>query len=179
MKPNPTHQIAENKLLILYLIDKLNFEITNSQIAKIVINIREINYFYLQQYISELIKDKYVECKIIGENRFYTITPEGKQVLDYFKTIILASVRKKIDDVILAQSSDLRTETQVTSEYIPQNENEYMVSCRIFENSTCLIDLNFYAGSKENAKDICQNWNKNAQKIYSNIVGLLTNSKQS
>lgn len=177
MQLDVNEPVAENKLLILYIIDKFNFELTNLQIAKLVINIQEINYFYLQQYISELVSDKFLECRIDNSNRFYKITPSGKQTLVFFKTRIRASTRGKIDDIIKESTSTLRSETQVLADYIPHNENEYHVSCHISEGVTCLIELNMYAGNKEQAKSICRNWKNNSQKIYSGILRLLTTEK--
>ena len=177
MQLDVNERVAENKLLILYLIDKLNFELTNSQIAKLVINIQEINYFYLQQYISQLIEDKFVECRIENNNRFYKITSSGKQALEFFKTMIRASTRTTIDNIIKQHIASLRTEMQVLADYIPLNDNEYSVTCSISEDSISLIDLKLYAGTKEQAKFICRNWEKNSQQIYSDIIRILSNER--
>lgn len=166
-------QVAENKLLVLYLIDKTDFELTNSQIAKLLIKIRDINYFLLQEYISQLVNDKYLECRIEPNQRLYKITELGKQALTFFKTMIRASTRRQIDDTLQENISVLRTEIQISADYMPINENEYTVSCRINEGSTCLIELNLYAGTKEQAKSICRKWEKDSQEIYSKITKLL------
>ncbi len=167
-------RVAENKLLILYIINKLNFEPTNSQIAKLAIDTREINYFYLQQYISELVNDKFIKCHEENGSRFYKITQTGRQALDFFKTMIRASSREKIDAIVKENIASLRTETQVSADYIPLNENEFMASCRIFEGSTCLIDLELYTGTKEQARLVCRNWENNARGLYSEIIRIMT-----
>ena len=38
--------LAENKVLILYILDKLNKDITNTGLFKIISSINNINYFY-------------------------------------------------------------------------------------------------------------------------------------
>jgi len=173
MQLDLNEQIAENKLIILYLIEKVNFELTNSQIAKLLIKLREINYFLLQEYISQLVSNDYLACRIESNQRLYKITESGKQALSYFRTMIRASVRKLIDNAIEENITTLRTEIQVSADYIPINENEYTVFCRITEGSTCLIELNLYAGAKEQAKSMCRNWETNSQEIYSGIIKLL------
>lgn len=178
MQLDNNERVAENKLLILYIINKINFEPANSQIAKLAADTREINYFYLQQYISELVEDKFIECHEKEGKRFYGITPLGKQALDFFKTMIRASAREKIDNAISQNISVLRTETQITADYTPKNENEYMVSCRISEGPTCLIDLQLYAGNKEQARLICRKWENNAQEMYSEIIRIMTSSQE-
>ncbi|MGE5473321.1 MAG: DUF4364 family protein [Ignavibacteriales bacterium] len=173
MQLDLNEKIAEDKLLILYLIENVNFELTNSQIAKLIIKVREINYFLLQEYISQLVNDNYLKCRIESNQRLYSITESGKQALSYFKTMIRASFRKLIDTAIQENITALRTEIQISADYTPINENEYTVFCRITEGNTCLIELNLYAGTKEQAKSMCRNWEKNSQEIYSNIVKLL------
>ncbi len=177
MQLDVNERVAENKLLILYIINKVNFKLTNSQISKLVVNIHEINYFYLQQYISHLVDDKFIECRIEEGSRFYNITPSGRQALEFFKTMIRASTRDKIDAIIKENTQALRTETQVSSDYIPLDDNQYSVSCRISEGTTCLIDLKLFAGPKEQARLICRNWEKNSQELYPEIIRLLTSDK--
>jgi len=177
MQLDLNQQVAENKLLVLYLVEKVNFELTNSQIAKLLIKIMEINYFLLQEYISQLVNDKYLECRIESNQRLYKITESGRQALSYFKTMIRASIRKQVDNAIQDNITTLRTEIQVSADYIPINEYEYTVFCRITEGSTCLIELSLYAGAKEQAKSICRNWEKNSQEIYSQIITLLNKEK--
>ncbi|MGE5329589.1 MAG: DUF4364 family protein [Deltaproteobacteria bacterium] len=177
MQLDLNEQVAENKLIILYLIEKVNFELTNSQILKLLVKINEINYFLLQEYISQLINDNYLKCRIESNQRLYKITESGKEALSYFKTMIRASTRKQIDTAIEENITTLRTEIQVSADYIPINEDEYTVFCRITEGSTCLVELNLYAGTKEQAKVMCRNWEKNSQQIYSEIVNLLIQEK--
>jgi hypothetical protein len=47
----------ENRLLILYILNKVNVPITISNLTDIYFSINEINYFYFQQFLSDL-KDK-------------------------------------------------------------------------------------------------------------------------
>lgn len=174
MQLDINERVAENKLLILYIMDKMNFELTNSQIAKLVVNINEINYFYLQQYISQLIEDEFVECRVENENRFYRITASGKQALDFFKTMVRASTRERIDRIVKENTPNLRTETQVSADYTPHDNGGFTVSCRISEDSACLVELNLLAGTREQSRLICRNWESHSQEIYSEIIRLLT-----
>ena len=46
-------ELAENKLLLLYILQVLKRPISNSQLTEIILENNLINYFTLQQYISE------------------------------------------------------------------------------------------------------------------------------
>ena len=56
-------ELAENKLLVLYVINNLKYPITNAQLTEIILENNFINYFTLQQYISELITSKFLKYK--------------------------------------------------------------------------------------------------------------------
>lgn len=52
-----TLELAENKLL-LYIIKSIKYPISNTQLTDIVLENSFINYFMLQQYVSELISSE-------------------------------------------------------------------------------------------------------------------------
>ena len=54
-------ELAENKLLVLYVIKSLRQPISKTQLTEIILENNFINYFTLQQYISELETAEFVE----------------------------------------------------------------------------------------------------------------------
>ena len=70
-------ELAENKLLVLYVIKSLKQPISNTQLTEIILENNFINYFTLQQYISELEYSDFVkyieknEKKLILNNKMY------------------------------------------------------------------------------------------------------------
>jgi len=71
-------ELAENKLILLYIIDKVNIPISNLQITKIILENKFMNYFMLQQLLNELCTSNYLLYKNIDNKAFYTITPLGE-----------------------------------------------------------------------------------------------------
>ena len=52
--------LAENKALILYLLNKINKAIENTAFYKLVLIFEDMNYFYFQQFLLDLIDNKYI-----------------------------------------------------------------------------------------------------------------------
>ena len=52
--------LAENKVLILYILDKVNKPINNDSLYKLVLSALDMNYFYFQQFLLDLIETKYI-----------------------------------------------------------------------------------------------------------------------
>ena len=49
------------KLMVLYMLDKVNFPLSNSQIADFMLDRQYTNYFTLQEVLSSLASDGFVQ----------------------------------------------------------------------------------------------------------------------
>ena len=52
--------LAENKALILYLLNKVNKPLENTAFYKLVLSFQNMNYFYFQQFLLDLLDNKYI-----------------------------------------------------------------------------------------------------------------------
>ena len=50
--------LAENKVLILYLLSIIDKPINNDSLYRLVLSIQDMNYFYFQQFLLDLIEDR-------------------------------------------------------------------------------------------------------------------------
>ena len=67
----------------------------------------------------------------------------------------------------------MENERSVTAEFIPQSENSYTVVCKIIENNNIIFEIKTFAGSRDQAKMIVDNWKSNAETLYPNLLELL------
>ena len=77
-------ELAENKLLVLYVIKSLKQPISNTQLTEIILENNFINYFTLQQYISELEYSNFVKYIEKNDKKLISITDKGEKVLSFF-----------------------------------------------------------------------------------------------
>jgi predicted transcriptional regulator len=171
-------KLAENKLILLYTIHKLDMPISNLQLTKLIMESNFMNYFFLQQFLNELCDDKFISSQIIDGKTFYLITDTGKKTLNYLSDLILPIVKERIDSTINSSKKKIRNETLITADFIPESEHEYIVSCRVSEDNFTLIDLKVTVGTKSDARIICENWNKHSQSIYSEIIESLIKTRE-
>ena len=52
--------LAENKVLILYILNHVKEALTNNALYKIVLTVSDMNYFYFQQFLLDLTEQDYV-----------------------------------------------------------------------------------------------------------------------
>ena len=69
-----TSELAENKLLLLYILKTLNEPITNAQITDMVLENSLINYFTLQQYLNELDTSDFIHYQEMNDKKLISIT---------------------------------------------------------------------------------------------------------
>ena len=75
-----TTTLAENKVLILYILDKISNGILEGGLYKIISSINNVNYFYFKEVLTDLLDSKLVGIftKDEEEESVLKITSEGK-----------------------------------------------------------------------------------------------------
>ena len=169
--------LAENKVLILYLLNKLPDGIKNDNLYKIVSSANNINYFYFQELLTDLIQSKLVGSFTKDEDIIVQITSNGKNSLSLTKSLLPGILKLKADNVFKEELSNIAEESSIITEYIPKNENNYTVKCKIVEKNETIFEISTFAGSRDRAKQISDNWKKNANNIYPQIIDLLLNDE--
>lgn len=165
--------LAENKVLILYVLKQINSDITESGLFKIISSISKINYFYFKQFLTDLINSKLVDIDLKDNEQLIKLSPEGKISLSLNEEILPGIVKLKVNNTFRQELSNINNETSVSSEIFFRSENEYTVKCKIIENNETIFEVKTFAGSQERAQKIVDNWKNNATKIYPQILNIL------
>jgi predicted transcriptional regulator len=177
MITSDSEALAENKVLILYILNKVNKPINNDSLYKLVLSALDINYFYFQQFLLDLIQNKYIVNFHKETRSVYEITESGKNTLALTMDLLPGIIKLKADMNLKKELESTEEEYSVVAEYTPRSENNYIVFCKIVENSETIFEVKTFAGSRENAKEIVQNWKNNAESIYPEILRILTTKK--
>lgn len=168
-----TNQLAENKLILLYLLDRIGMHITRNQLTEIVLENNLVNYFLLQQYITELQSANFIETINKDKNKVLSLTEQGKKVLSLFIARIPKDVVEKIEKYISEKINNIKKEIFLHADYTIEQNNTFIVHLRARENEVTLIDIKINVPSKKHAIDLCQNWKSNSSKIYNDIMKTL------
>lgn len=173
-----TNELAQHKLILLYILDKVDFPITNSEITQFVLENNNINYFLVQQYLSELVSSNLIQIITSDGNEYYELTKLGTDTLHYFMDRIPNTVKDKIDKKYEKKKEEKIKETQILGDYYKKNDSEYIVNLKVIENEINLFNLSLNVVSKKQAKMICNIWKSNPQFFYKKIFDLLTNTSE-
>ena len=169
--------LAENKVLILYLLNKLPDGIKSDNLYKIVSSANNLNYFYFQELLTDLIESNFVGSFTKDEDTIVKITSDGQNTLSLTKSLLSGILKLKADTVFKDELVNIAEQSSIITEYIPKDENNYTVKCRIVEKNETIFEISTFAGSRDRAKQISDNWKKNANNIYPQIIDLLLNDE--
>ena len=166
-------ELAENKLLMLYVLKSINNPISNTQLTEIILENNFINYFTFQQYLSELEEAEFVEYRESNNKNLLSLTQKGDTVLSLFKDRISPSKISIIDQYIKEKLELIKKELTIQGDYTLGSNDSFIVDLKALENQSLLMELKLAVPSKKQAIDICSRWKENPSKIYDQIINLL------
>lgn len=166
--------LAEKKLLLLYIIDKIDLPISNIQLTEIVLENNFINYFTLQEYIDELISSNLIIKINQNEKDRLTISNKGKEVLSLFKNRLSDEDISKLNTYIDVKMNLIKKEATISADYTIENGNSYVVSLSASENSIPLMEIKVTVASNKQARELCTKWKANPSDLYTKIIKVLS-----
>ncbi|MBE5947612.1 MAG: DUF4364 family protein [Lachnospiraceae bacterium] len=162
------------KLIILYMLNKINFPMSNTQISEFMLGKEYTNYFNLQQIISELLEADFLRIESSNSRTtLYEITPEGKETLLYFSNKLSNSIKEDINSYLAANKYEIKKEGSISADFFKATSGDYIVHCVIREGESTPIELNVACPSEEQAEIMCSKWRDASQDIYQHIMDAL------
>ncbi|MEA4827586.1 DUF4364 family protein [Clostridium sp. JNZ J1-5] len=169
---NSTSDLAEDKLLLLYLLEKIKLPVSNNKITQIILENNFINYFTLQQYLTELVSANFIDSiEQEGKHRI-VISKKGLKVLSLFRNRISEDKTKAIDLYLENQLENIKKEITIYADYTIEGDN-YIVNLKAIENNSILMDLKLNVASNKQAKDLCAKWKTNSSELYNKLFKVL------
>ena len=161
------------KLIVLYMLSRVNFPLTNTQISEFILGKEYTNYFTLQQVISELSIADHIEVKTVGNTTYYHITPHGEEAIGFFSNKISSIIKEEIDTFLTENRYELKNESGMLADYYKATTGDYIVHCQLKDNHASLIELNLSVPGEAAAEQMCNNWKNASEDIYAFIISQL------
>ena len=161
------------KLIVLYMLEKVDFPLTTSQISEFILDKGYTTYFKLQETLSEMVESGLLRVETTHNRTLYHLTENGAETIQFFKNKISTAIQNDIDEFLKENRYDLKEEVAIKSDYYLNTNHEYEVRCQIVENGFSLIDLKITVPTEIEAETIASNWSRESQKIYSSLLSQL------
>lgn len=162
--------VHEVKILLCYLLDRLERPVNEDALSEIARESGVINYFYFADALTELKKSGAVSC----DGQEVTLTEKGRMSAAYWGRNISLVYRRRLLETAFSYfvRLDRRAEFECRVDELP---NGFTVSFRLKEKDYDLINMSFYAPDREQAEHIAGKIRSNPLSAYSSIMEFLVN----
>lgn len=168
-----TESFTLYKLIVLYMLEKVDFPLTTSQISEFILDKGYTTYFKLQETLTEMIDSGLLKVETTHNRTLYRLTEEGTETIHFFSNKISPAIQADIDEFLEEKQYELKEEVSVKSDYYLNTNHEYEVCCQIEENGFNLIDLKLTVPTKIEAETIAANWSSQSQDLYTLLLSKL------
>ena len=171
---NMKENLALYKLIVLYLLNEVDFPMTTSQISEFILDQGYTTYFKLKEALAEMVEANFLLEESAHNRTLYHLTMEGAKTISYFGNKISPGIQEDIKKFLEEKQYDLKEEAGVQSNYFfSEEDGEYHVRCRIMENGKNMIDLKLIVPTEMEAKAIASKWLTDYEKIYAMLIANL------
>lgn len=158
------------KLIILFILDKVDFSLTNAQLSDFILNKGYTNYFNIQKAINELEEVGLIHGKTIRNSSYFEITKEGQETLSFFNKEIGDTIKNEIIDYLTENKYQLREEVSTVSDFYEEKKGEYITRCYVQERGSKIVEISLNVSSEDEAVSICNNWREKSQEVYAYLM---------
>lgn len=158
------------KLMILYMLKKVNYPLSNPQLWTFFEEKGYTNYFTFQETVAALLEANLIVQDEVHQTIRYELTREGEDALYYFANDISSAAKTDMDVFLNENRYQLRNETGITADYYRTTNFDYCVHCVVREGRSNLYELNLSVPTEEQARVLSKNFSDNAQAIYAYIM---------
>lgn len=167
--------IFDKRLIVLFVMRETNSPLSIEQVSKLCSEFDDITYIDICMYVESLKNSNYITESYQNGKIFYELTDLGLEMLSELIELVPGVNLLNIKNILKEKMDDYKQDYEVDTIIIPIKADEYKVSCFIKDGNDELINITIYAGDKENAKKISNNWKLNADNIYGKIIELMAN----
>lgn len=165
-----TDPLTLYKLIVLYMLNKVDFPLTKSQIVDFMLEKEYTTYLNLQTAISQLRESNMILEKTIRNRTQLFITEEGISTLHFFQNRISAQIKSDVDSYLKAKTGFLKAEVMTTADYSKSPSGDYEAHLVAKENNELLFSIRLSVPTEALAGTVCQNWEEKNQIIYQKII---------
>ncbi len=154
------------KLIVLYMLNKVSFPLSSSQIGDFILEKDYTNFLTLQQVFSDLKDNNLIAAKTVRNRTLFSITEEGMNTLSFFENRISDAIKEDVINYFRENEMDLRNEVSVLADYYRSTNGEYEAHLWAKDRNTELVSIKLTVPTEDIASSICNKWQDKNQQIY-------------
>lgn len=158
------------KLIILYMLHKVDMPLSNTQLCEFVLEREYTNYFTIQQAISDSLESGFIRTETTHQKTLYYLTEQGEEAVEFFSSEISPIIRDEIKNYLQEKYQEIKEDISVKADYYKNTNNEFSVNLQIKEGKSDMLNLTLSIPDEKTAQNISDNWHNKNQEVYALLM---------
>lgn len=155
-------------ILILYVLDKLPYEISKEALFELVMFDKGFSWFEYSDSLSSLVQSNQITERM---NQFQ-ITDNGRRNVGYVGSNLPFSVRSRADELASKTAEEMERARQIEI-VTDKGGDSFSVSMKLSDGVGEVISLKVAVPDRKTAGKIAEHMKRDAESIYQHILSLL------
>ena len=157
------HDMMDVKVLILYVMSRVNYPVTVQQIYELCYQDDCLSYFDVCTAVPEMVASLHLNPV---ENECYEITEKGKEAGALTQDSVAFSVRQRAENAVNKFNRQIRRSSFVKTQIIPRENGDFSVIMALDDEVGNLMTLELMAPNQRQAVRLGRLFEKKAETIY-------------
>ncbi len=158
------------KLIILYMLDKVETPLTSQIVSNYIIDKGYTNYFNVQTAFSELLEAELISLDTTYKTSYYTLTAQGEETLNLFHRQLSSEIRQEIVQYLEENRYTIREEVACITDYNRLETGEYLTKLVLRDGANPLLQIDLSVTTEEEAITICNSFKKKKEELYQHLI---------
>ena len=157
------HDMLDVKVLILFVMARVNYPVTNDEIYELCYQDDCLSYFDVCTAIPEMVKSGHLKEV---ENDSYEITEKGKADGSLTEDSVAFTVKQKAENAVARFNRQIRRSSFVKTQIIPRESGDFSVIMALDDEFGNLMTLELVAPDQRQAVRLGRLFEKKAEAVY-------------
>ena len=157
------HDMLDVKVLILFVMARVNYPVTNNEIYELCYQDDCLSYFDVCTAVPEMVKSGHL--KELEEQKF-VITEKGRADGSLTEDSIAFTVKQRAENAVAKYNRQIRRSSFVKTQVIPRETGDFSVIMALDDEMGNLMTLELVAPDQRQAVRLAKLFEKKAEVVY-------------
>ena len=157
------HDMMDVKVLILYVMSRVNYPVTIQQIYELCYQDECLSYFDVCTAVPEMVNSLHLQAL---ENDCYQVTEKGRADGSLTQDSIAFSVRQRAENAVARFNRQIRRSSFVKTHILPRDNGDFSVILSLDDDMGNLMTLELMAPDQRQAVRLSRLFEKKAEAVY-------------
>lgn len=169
---------AEIQLAILYAVRYADLPVSDIELKHFMLQATSVDFIDLCSIITKTLEDNHMKTVWRDETDKYVLTQSGTELLEIFEDKIMSSVRESLRNTIDEYFVREQEKARVRCDVVPAGKDSYCMEVELKEGKMELLTMSVFAGGREKAVSMCRHFKNDPLGLYTQLLELLTPTRE-